>query len=144
MKNREIIEQIFILKNILTKAGNKNIFFENNLTVANYEILKIIEIENVKTISCIKNFLPESLASLTQKINKLEECKCVQRKKESKDARKNIIEITTEGKKTLERIEKKIEFISTIIFAKYSRKEKEIFYRMLKDVGNKLKDKVEE
>ncbi len=139
MNNREIIEQIFLLKNILTKAGNKEIFFENNLTVANYEILRIIEKEKAETISEIKKFSSESLASLTQKIKKLEDCDCVRKEKKKNDTRKNILEITGNGKKTLKRIEKKIELVGSTVFLKYSKEEKDIFTRMLKDLENKLK-----
>ncbi len=142
MKNREIIEKLLEVKNILNEAGRKEIFFEFGLTVANYEILKIIEKGEVKTITDLKNIFSESLASLTQKTQKLEELKYLKKEKDENDPRKNILIITKKGIDSLRRVEKKIDLVSSFILKKFSQKEKENFYEILDFLSIKLKNRI--
>ena len=142
MKNREIIEKLLEVKNILNEAGKKEIFFEFGLTVANYEILKMIEKEEIKTITDLKKIFSESLASLTQKTQKLEELKYLKKDKDKDDPRKNILTITEKGKKALRRVEKKIDLVSALIFKKFSQREKENFYEILDYLSVRLKKRI--
>ena len=142
MKNREIIEKLLEVKNILNEAGKKEIFFEFGLTVANYEILKMIEKEEIKTITDLKNIFSESLASLTQKTQKLEELKYLKKEKDRDDPRKNILTVTEKGKRTLRRVEKKIDLVSALIFKKFSQREKEKFYEILDYLSVRLKKRI--
>ncbi len=142
MKNREIIKELLNTKNLLNQAGKKEIFFEFGLTVGNYEVLSLIKEENLETISEISERLSESLASLTQKTKKLESLGYLKKQKDKTDPRKNILEVTKKGEKTLERVEKKIEVVSSLIFRKYKKDEKELFFKMLKNLNQKLEIKV--
>ena len=144
MKNREIIKELLNTKNLLNQAGKKEIFFEFGLTVGNYEILSLIKKEELRTISGISEKVFESLASLTQKTQKLQELGYLDKKKDKDDPRKNILEITVKGKKTLRRVEQKIELVSSLIFIKYKKKEKELFFEMLKNLNKKLEIKIKE
>ena len=142
-ENKKIIKKLLKIKNLLNEAGKREIFFEHKLTVANYEILKIIDEENTQTISELQYFFSDSLPSLTQKTNKLQELGYIQKKKKDKtDPRKNILKITKTGKKAVDRVEKKIEIVSSFIFKKYSQKEKENFLKILEDLEDKLKKKI--
>ncbi len=137
-KNKKIIQQLLKIKNLLNQANKKKIFFEQDLTLANYEILKIINDNKVTIISEIQKFLVDSLPSLTQKTNKLVKLKYISKNKDDIDPRKNILRITKKGKKSLSRIEKKIDLVSMRIFLKYSEEEKELFLKILKDLEKKL------
>ena len=141
MKNREIIKELLNTKNLLNQAGKKEIFFEFGLTVGNYEVLSLVS-DGMETISEISEKLSESLASLTQKTQKLESLKYLKKEKDKNDPRKNILKITEKGKKVLERVENKIEMVSTFIFKNHKKEEKEIFLKILKDLNQKLEAKV--
>lgn len=133
MKNIEIMSQLSSVKTLLNKAGDKEIFREEGLTVSLYEMLKIISNGSSKVLE-IKKYSTESSASITQKIQKLEKLKLVKREECEKDKRKLIFTLTKKGEKTIIRIEKKIEFVSSVIFLKYSKREKEIFMDILKNL----------
>lgn len=143
MKDRDIIDQIFIVKNILSKKGDKEIFNDKCITVSGYEILKIIDEKKVKTVSEIKEFLPDTLASITQKIKKIEECGCVNKKNSANDSRKKEIVITVKGKKIMKLIDQKFNQKSKIIFSKYSYKEKEIFLDFLKNIEYQMSKNID-
>jgi len=148
MKNIEIIKQLHIIKNILNKVTRNETVpgcdnqKKTDMTIANYEVIKIIDEKNAKTISEIQNFLSETLASLTQKIKKLEEFGYIIKRKSPKDPRKNILEITQKGYKQIDKIEKKLELVSDKILSKYKNEEKEIFMKILKDIEEKLIKKI--
>jgi DNA-binding MarR family transcriptional regulator len=141
-ENKKIMLKLLEVKNLLNQAGRLEIFFEDGLSVANFELLKIIQDEQVETISELQEFLPDSLPSLTQKTQKLVELKFLKKEKDKNDPRKNILKITPAGEKALERVKKKIELVSSAVFLKYSQKEKEKFLEMLESLENKLKTKV--
>jgi DNA-binding MarR family transcriptional regulator len=141
-ENKKIIQQLLKIKNLLNEAGKKEIFFEHSLTVANYEVLKIIQNEKTETISEIQKFLSESLPSLTQKTKKLVELKYLKKEKDKDDPRKNILKITELGEKALKRVEGKIELVSSAVFLKYSFEEKEKFLEILDHLEKKLSNKI--
>ncbi len=142
MKNREIIEALLKVKNLLNKAGEKEVFSKFNLTVANYELLKIIQEEKIDTVSGLQEYLTDSLPSLTQKTQKLIKLKYLNKRKDKNDPRKNLLQITDTGKKVIKKIERKIEIVATLMFRKYSKKEKEIFVEILKHLEKKLSKKI--
>jgi DNA-binding MarR family transcriptional regulator len=142
-ENKKIMLKLLSVKNLLNQAGRLEVFFEHGLTVANFELLKIIQEENVETISELQEFLPDSLPSLTQKTQKLVELGFLKKEKDKNDPRKNILKITSAGQKALERVERKIELVSSAVFLKYSTSEKEKFLEMLEVLENKLSSKVE-
>ena len=107
MKNKEIIFSLLKLKNILNQVGRKNIFSEQGLTVSNFEILKLIFENQIKIVSDLQEYLTDSLASLTQKTQKLESLGYLKKEKDNIDPRKNILTITKKGERALERVEKK-------------------------------------
>lgn len=142
-KNKKIMLKLLSVKNLLNQAGRLEIFFEDGLTVANFELLKIIQEEKVETISELQKFLSDSLPSLTQKTQKLVEQGFLEKEKSKLEPRKKILKITPTGQKALERVEKKIELVSSAVFLKYSKSEKEKFLEMLEVLENKLSSKVE-
>lgn len=141
MKNVEIMKQLFIVKTLLTKAGNKEIFWEDGLTVGLHELLKIIT-EGAQKVSEMKKYSTESSASLTQKIQKLEKMGLVKRRANKQDKRRMVFFATKKAKKVIVRIERKIEFTSSIMFRKYSKQEKEKFVEILKNLEKFLSKKV--
>ncbi len=142
IENKKIIFQLLKLKNILNQAGKKEIFFEHGLSLANYEVLRLIGDNEAETISEVQKFLFDSLPSLTQKTHKLEELGYLKKEIDKSDPRQKILKITPKGKKAIERIEKKIELVSSAIFLEYPKKEKEIFLKILEDLENKLSKKI--
>ena len=143
VKSREIIFSLLKIKNLLNKAGKKNIFSEFGLSVANYEVLKVINDEDIQKLSDLKNFFSDSLPSLTQKTQKLEELGYLKKEIEKDDPRKKRLNITENGLKALVRVEKKIEIVSSTVFLKYSQEEKENFLKILRDLEFKLNKMVE-
>jgi DNA-binding MarR family transcriptional regulator len=89
-------------------------------------------------VSEMKKYSIESSSSITQKIQKLEKLKLLRREIDEIDKRKLKFYLTEKGKKTIKRIEKKIEIVSSVIFLKFSKKEKEIFMKILKEIENSL------
>jgi len=144
MKNRDIIKELLGIKNLLNRAGKKEMFFEFGLTVASYEVLDLIDAKGLNTISELSKFLSESMASLAQKTKKLEELQYIKKRKSKTDPRKNILEVTPKGKRALKRVEVKIELVSGLIFRKYKKTEKELFLEMLKNLNIKLEKKIKE
>ena len=142
MKNKEIIFSLLKLKNILNQVGRKNIFSEQGLTVSNFEILKLIFENQIKIVSDLQEYLTDSLASLTQKTQKLESLGYLKKEKDNIDPRKNILTITKKGERALERVEKKIDLVSAMIFKKFSPKEKKKFLEMIIFLENKLENKL--
>jgi len=143
VKSREIIFSLLKIKNLLNKAGKKNIFSEFGLSVANYEVLKVINDEDIQKLSDLKIFFSDSLPSLTQKTQKLEELGYLKKEIEKDDPRKKRLNITENGLKALVRVEKKIEIVSSTVFLKYSQEEKENFLKILRDLEFKLNKMVE-
>lgn len=143
VKSREIIFSLLKIKNLLNKAGKKNIFSEFGLSVANYEVLKVINDEDIQKLSDLKIFFSDSLPSLTQKTQKLEELGYLKKEIEKDDPRKKRLNITENGLKALVRVEKKIEIVSSAVFLKYSQEEKENFLKILRDLEFKLNKMVE-
>lgn len=143
MKNVEIMNQLFIIKTLLGKAGSKEIFWEEGLTVSLYELLKII-LNGANEVLEMKKYSVESSASLTQKIQKLEKLGLIKREVNKYDKRRLKFSSTEKGEKTIIRVEKKNELASSAIFFKYSKKEKEIFVDILKNLEKFLSKKVSE
>ena len=137
MKNIEIMNQLFAVKTLIVKLNSKKIFWENGLTVGLYEILKLIT-DGEKEIFKIKEYFSESSSSITQKLQKLEKLKLIIKKTQKDDKRKIFFDPTEKGIKAIIRIEKKISFVSGIIFNKYSKEDKNIFMKILKDIEKTL------
>ncbi len=78
------------------------------MTVANYEFLKLVQSEKINSISDIQDWLSDSLQSLTQKSQKLEELGYLKKERNKEDPRKNILKITKKGIKVVGRVEKKL------------------------------------
>jgi len=102
-----------------------------------YEILKLIT-DGEKEIFKIKEYFSESSSSITQKLQKLEKLKLIIKKTQKDDKRKIFFDPTEKGIKAIIRIEKKINFVSGIIFNKYSKEDKNIFMKILKDIEKTL------
>lgn len=138
MQDKEIINKIFSIRNSLEKSGNENIFQESGLTVSSYVPLKMI-FYKLATIAQMKKIFNETVASLGQKIQKLEKMGLVTRQLDETDRRKWNFKITKKGQVVLEKIEKKFDKEAQEFFSDFSKKEKEDFWKFLERLENNLK-----
>lgn len=86
MKNSELIGKIFATQSLLEKVSNEIIFKNFKITASLYGPMKMVQ-HGADTISAMKNFVTETPASLTQKINKLENLGYLKRNLNKKDKR---------------------------------------------------------
>ena len=143
LKNVEIINKLFRVKTLITKASKKNIFGEKDFTVGLYELLKIID-GGASKIEMMIKMSSDSPPALSQKIKRMEEMGLLERKEESTPLKRKEFQLTKEGKSILRRTEKKITLVSSRIFLKYSREEKEVFFKILNDFEKILSKKLKE
>jgi DNA-binding MarR family transcriptional regulator len=143
LKNTEIINKLFRVKSLILKAGKKNIFGQKEFTVGFYELLKVIETGNDK-VELMKEHLSDSAPALSQKIKKLEKLNYLREDQCENCQRVKKFKLTPEGQKVLKKVDRKINLVSSIIFIKYSKEEKEVFYKILNDFESLLNKKLKE
>ena len=135
--NVEIIDKIFFIRMGLEAQGNGLIFKEFGLTTSLYSILKMMEC-GAGSLFEMKKWTSESPASLTQKINKLENLELIERELCKKDKRKWNLYFTKKGEREMKKIKKKIEKYSTELFKNFSEKEKESLSKNLDKLMEKI------
>ncbi|MCF6343876.1 MAG: hypothetical protein L3J15_04250 [Devosiaceae bacterium] len=128
-----IISKIFALRNILEKSGNESIFQEFGLSVSTYAPLKMVAL-GLSTISQMKEISTETIASLGQKIQKLENLGLVIRELDEKDKRKWNFQISTKGANILQKVEKRFDEVGDDILSDFSEKEKENLWQLLEKI----------
>ena len=136
-KNVEIIDKIFGIRAGLESQGNGLVFKEFNLTTSLYSILKMMEC-GVSSLFEMKKWTSESPASLTQKINKLEDLELIKRELCKDDKRKWNLSFTKKGEREMKKIQKKLEKYSTELFENFSEKEKENLLKNLDKLMEKF------
>ncbi len=139
MKNgKEIIDKIFSIRNFLEKSGNEDIFRQFGLSVSTYVPLKMIYC-GLETIAQMKQICTETVASLGQKIQKLENLHLVARELNKNDKRKWTFSVTGKGEEVLHEVELSYQKVSEDLFSDFSKQEKAALWELLQKIENNLK-----
>lgn len=95
-----LIEEVVVLYNMITKIWDREIFAKNNITILQFNILGTLIVDKSKTINDIKKRLIVSSASLSQTINRMEKAGFISRVYGKGDRREVNIDVKPLGKET--------------------------------------------
>lgn len=137
MKQREVISLIFDITNLLERIWNKQVFQKYWLTTTLFKIMSLLDSTSWE-ISDIRDKLFESAASVTQKVNRLEELWYIQKKVWAIDKRKIMIELTTYGKEVLSQAMVRDRVVSDKLFSDLSSEKISSLGELLETLKSRL------
>lgn len=136
--NIQVVEQLFLSTTLLKKSGDKRIFKKFDLTTNLYAVLaKIAAGKNSSSI--LQEFVEGTPASITQKLNQLENKGIIGRKLDKQDKRRWVFEITKKGQQILDKIRPVYNEQLAALFEGYNETQKSRFFEMLKELEGRLR-----
>lgn len=121
------------------KKKSSTIFRQYGLTFSQYNLLKyLVACENGRdTVGAVSRSMLVTGANVTGLAKRIEKAGLIERKKDAKDERLTILQITPAGLKTLDRIREIQEQHISEYLETYSREDKEQLLTMLKQIVRK-------
>ena len=136
--NIQVVEQLFLTTALLKKSGDNRIFKKFDLTTNLYAVLaKIAAGKN--SSSMLQEYVEGSPASITQKLNQLENKGIIERKLDKQDKRRWVFEITKKGQQILEELRPVYNEQLAALFDGYKKNQKDQFLEMLKELESRLR-----
>ena len=136
--NIQVVEQLFLTTALLKKSGDNRIFKKFDLTTNLYAVLaKIAAGKNSSSI--LQEYVEGTPASITQKLNQLENKGIIERKLDKADKRRWVFEITKKGRQILEELRPVYNEQLTTLFDGHNKTQKNQFLEVLKELEAKLR-----